>query len=1174
MDKKMLLSPLRQSLEYHQLLDRVNLEKTPVAIHGLNDSQKGHMSYGLFDDSNEQVCILTYSEVEARKIEQDLKFYIGDRGLFFPSREVIFYDLKAQTDHAQQERMETLQKIATGEKHVVVASIESLLLKLIPPALYKKDQISFKVGESIDLEKVTETFVKQGYERVEQVEGNGQFSIRGGIIDIYSGGEISPYRIELFDDEVDSIRQFQVDTQRSTQKVQELLIYPVAETIIEPSAVESVIQAIEAEGAALSKKLKGGPKERLAEKVAEVSNKFREFGHFNGVEQYAPYLYEQEASLLDYLNPNALVIIDEPQRCKERVRGYEGEFKENFKTLLERGEVLPTQGNLLLAYDKLVKSVLERRVITLSLLPKNTPDFPPKEIINFMARPVQSFHGKINLLIDELKSLQYKGYKIVLLPGTKERALRLLELLRERGIPVEFVVSHKEEIVSGQIFIMQGSINRGFEYSSMKYMTITDYEIYGVHKRKKKERRRKDAVSIKSFVDLQVGDHVVHEGHGIGKYIGIEELSVEGIKKDYIKIRYSGEDHLYVPTDQMNLIQKYIGSDKGSPKLNKLGGVEWVKTKGKVKKAIEDMAEELLKLYAERRRNKGHAFGNDGEWQKQFEDLFPYEETPDQLKSIEEVKADMEQEGAMDRLLCGDVGYGKTEVAIRAGFKAVMDSKQVAFLVPTTILAQQHFNNFKQRFSGFPVTVEMLSRFKTPAQQKQVLEGVRTGNVDVLIGTHRLLSKDIEFKDLGLLIVDEEQRFGVKHKERMKQMKESIDVLTLTATPIPRTLHMSMVGIRDMSVIEDPPEERFPVQTYVIPYNESMIIDAITKEMARGGQTYYVYNRVDGIHQVARKLQELIPEARVAVGHGQMGERELEMLMMDYLDGVYDVLVCTTIIETGLDISNVNTIMIHDADKLGLSQLYQLRGRVGRSSQQGYAYLMYQRDKILSEVAEKRLKAIKEFTEFGSGFKIAMRDLEIRGAGNLLGSQQHGHMASIGYDLYIKLLEETMAEMKGEVVEKYEDTNMELNVNAYIPERFIGSSTHKIEIYKKIASIRNQEDLYAIEEEIEDRFGDIPMSVRNLLMISYIKALGNQIRVQTITQKEKEIRIQFTRSQKLKPENIGSVLHQYPRKVSFHGSDQPYLIYQIRTADQYKLLTEIKEVIEKISGFHNEADSV
>ncbi|KAB3531872.1 transcription-repair coupling factor [Alkaliphilus serpentinus] len=1174
MMKELLLAPIKKSIEYNQLIGSIKANKTPVAINGLNNSQKPHIAFGMFKGIDRQVCLITYNQLEARQLYEDLRFYVGDQALLFPAREMIFYQTEAMTEALNEERIKVLERLSRGGNYIVVASIEALQLKITEAKEYKKHYIHFEVGESINLDRLNEIFLHQGYKRVDMVEVRGEYSIRGGIIDVYPASEELPFRIELFDDEVDSIRRFNPETQKSVDKKDSVRVYPATEIIIENQDLQIIEDRLSKELNKTAEKLVGEGQQKLIDKFNEIKEKLRNHMVFQGRNLLLPYLEGREASLLDYLVKNSLIILDEPRRIRESAEAVTEEFRDNFQTLLERGEVLPSQGRLLYSYDELVAKITKFPSATMNILPKYNPDFQPREVVNFISRGVQNYNSKIEFLVEELKTLQYKGYKIALLPGTKERALRLLELLKERGIKATFVVSPQEDLQSGQIVIMQGSLQNGFEYVSSKYMLITDGEIYGVHKKKKHQEKRKDAAPIKSFIDLQPGDFVVHEGHGIGKYIGIEELRVEGIKKDYLKIRYSGEDHLYVPTDQMDLIQKYIGSDENPPKLNKLGGVEWTKTKAKVKKAIEDMAEDLLKLYAEREKSKGYAFSEDTEWQKQFEDLFPYEETPDQLKSINEVKGDMEKERPMDRLLCGDVGYGKTEVAIRAAFKAAMEGKQVAFLVPTTILAQQHYNTFAQRFSGFPLRVEMLSRFKTPAQQRAILENLRTGNVDILIGTHRILSKDISFKDLGLLIIDEEQRFGVKHKENLKQLKKNIDVLTLTATPIPRTLHMAMIGIRDMSVIEDPPEERYPVQTYVMAHSDDIIKDSIAREIARGGQIYYVFNRVQGIHQMAAKIGHMVPNARIGVGHGQMSERQLENLMIEYYQGMYDVLVCTTIIETGLDIPNVNTIIIHDADKLGLSQLYQLRGRVGRSNRQAYAYLMYEKNKALSEVAEKRLKAIKDFTEFGSGFKIAMRDLEIRGAGNLLGGEQHGHMAAIGYDLYVKLLEETVGSLKGETVEHFEETTIDLSVNAYISEKYIINQSQKIEIYKKIASIRNKQDLYSIEEEIEDRFGDIPASVRNLLSISYIKALAKTLRITSINQKAGEITITFKDGSMLMPENISEALFNYSRTLRFHGSKEPYFVYKITTTDQNKVLSDLRDIIEKISGLQKPINSL
>ena len=1163
--QRVLLNPIRQANFYEQLIQSLEHKSGPIIIQGLLEGQKAHLAYGIFEDLKKQICIITYTEMEARQIYEDLKYYIEDKVLFFPKKDLMFYNIETITEESNEERAKTIEKLLTKGPYVVVTTVDALLLKLPPPELYNKYQLAFKVGDKIDLDDMLETFVIQGYEPAEMVETRGEFSVRGGIIDIYPSTEENPIRIELFDDEVDSIRYFEVGTQKSISKSMEAKVYPMSQSIIDPKDKDKIVEEINKELVKRLKTLPDEKKESLQKKINYYIEKIQNSASFKGMEVLYPYVDSKGSSLLDYLATDAAVILDEPNRLKQMANDIIENFREGFKSLLEAGEVLPKQGEVLFSYEDILESSQRFPMAIHSLLPQNMA-IPYKGIYPVLTRPGQMFHGKIDMFISELKQLMKRNYSVVILLATNERALSILEEVRSNGIRSNYIVSDNDNIDPSAVNLMLGNLNKGFEYVEQKLMVLTDYEIFGVHKRKKQNKRLKNTAPIKSFIDLQVGNFVVHEGHGIGKYEGIEQLRVEGVKKDYLKISYAGQDNLYVPTDQMDLIQKYIGSEERTPKLNKLGGTEWAKTKVKVKKAIVDMAEDLLKLYAKRQEMKGYAFSEDTDWQRQFEYMFPYEETPDQLKSIDDVKRDMESDRPMDRLLCGDVGYGKTEVAIRAAFKCVMDGKQVAFLVPTTILAQQHYNNFRQRFNDFPVRVEMLSRFKTPMQQKKILEEAQDNQVDIIIGTHRILSKDLKFKNLGLLIVDEEQRFGVKHKEVLKQLKQSIDVLTLTATPIPRTLHMSLVGIRDMSVIEDPPEERYPVQTYVSPYNEALIIDAITREVNRGGQAFYVYNRVQGIHRIANHIMELMPRVRVAVGHGQMSERQLEKLMMDFYHGEYDVLVSTTIIETGLDIPNVNTIIIHDADRLGLSQLYQLRGRVGRSNRQSYAYLMFERDKVLSETAEKRLKAIKEFTEFGSGFKIAMRDLEIRGSGNLLGAEQHGHMAAIGYDLYVKLLEETMAELKGEKIDRYEDTVIEINVDAYISTKYIKNQNHKIEIYKKIALIRSIQDMYDIEEEIEDRFGEIPLSVSNLLLISYIKAAGQSIRVQSISQKDKEITIQFKDLSKISLEDISEVLNKYKFKLSFHATEQPYFVYTIKTLDHQVILKEIKDIIEKISG--------
>nr|WP_246637561.1 transcription-repair coupling factor [Crassaminicella profunda] len=1150
---------------YEELKYSLNKGLSPTLVHGLIDSQVAHIVFSMNRSFHKQCLIITHSEYQAKKIYEDLKFFIKNKAHTYPTKELVFYNYDAQSHQRLEERLNTMIEMVRGEKCIVVASIESLLHKLMPKAQFCKNFFKIEYGEVVELEKIIAIFILLGYERVDMVEVKGQFSVRGGIIDFFPVTSKNPYRIELFDDEIDSIRSFDIYSQLSLEKLKEVLVTPAQEVLLDDDQKKEAIKKIKVDFKEHEKKIRE-ESNGLSEKISAFIEALQIQNRPQGFEKYLNYYYKNLELLTDYFEKDALIFIDEPSRVKERAYTAYKELEESFKGLLEKEEVLPAQVGLITNYEDFLYELNKKHVFVLSSLPKNNTYFKPKHIVSFSARMAQSFHGKIELFSNELKNYKYRGYKILLLCGTDERGKRLEENLKEQGIEAIFIKDINHPIQSGQIFILQGNLHKGFEYIKSKFLVITEDEIFGTAKRKRTTQKRKDARPIKSFVDLNIGDYIVHENHGVGKYIGVEQLKVEGAKKDYLKVKYSGEDILYVPIEQMDMIQKYIGSDTARVKLNKLGTAEWKKTKAKAKGAIVDMAKDLLKLSAIRKERSGYAFSADTPWQNQFEDSFVYEETPDQIRCIKELKEDMEKSIPMDRLLCGDVGYGKTEVAVRGAFKCVMDGKQVAFLVPTTILAQQHYNTFINRFGQFPITIEMLSRFKTEKQQEEIIKKVKAGAVDILIGTHRLISKDVAFKDLGILIIDEEQRFGVQHKEALKHLRENVDVLTLTATPIPRTLHMSLIGLRDMSVIEDPPEERYPVQTYVIEYNEEMIRDALLREMGRGGQVYFVFNRVRGIQQMAAKIRELIPDARVAVGHGQMSERQLENIMLDFMNGEYDILVCTTIIETGLDISNVNTIIIYDADKMGLSQLYQLRGRVGRSNRLAYAYLTYQKDKILTEVAEKRLTAIKEFTEFGSGFKIAMRDLEIRGAGNLLGSQQHGHMAAIGYDLYCKLLEDTVREMKGEEIQEIPETSIEINVNAFIPEKYITNESHKLEIYKKIASIRDKQDTYELEEEIEDRFGNIPETVMNLISIAYIKAMAQKMGMVHISETETHAKFVFDEAGRMNPLVISEMIGFYGNRIDINVGNNPHI--RLKYYFYNKRLKEIRGFLEKISGFN------
>lgn len=1090
------ISPLQNSKEYKDIINNIENNKSALLVNGLLQAQKSNIAYSIFSDLKKQILYVANTDLEAKKVYEDLCFYMKDKVDYLSSQDIYFYHLDAKDRNEEAKKLKVLLKMISRENTIIVTSAEAILRKYIPKDVLKENIFTYKIGDVVDLDELSKKLVSLGYERVSKIEGFGQFSVRGGIIDIFSLEYDTPIRIELFDDEIESIRTFDIFTQKSIKKIKKCTITPSREFIY-PEDVNATIE-----------KIKKDTHKFTDDDVYKSLDNIASKTYFEGVENYIDYMYEEEnKSIFTYLKEDAIVFINDLSRLKERCENYISEFKENYKLNLERGLALKEQGKLLYHYSDLEYLVEEKKLILNMLLTKAVKEFNIGSIVNFESREIPTFNGKIDILAEELNRLKYNGHKILLATNTYDRAKKLNKELLNLG--TESILSRKRDIdiQSSQIVIVVGNITSGFQYKSIKFDVITDKEMIGSNKRAKtvKTKKSNKGQKIESFLDLNVGDYVVHENSGVGRYVGIDQLSVNGVKKDYMRVVYQGGDNLYVPIDQMDKIQKFIGSDTEKIKLNKLGSNEWSKAKAKVKKEIEDMTKDLVELYARREKIKGYKFSKDTLWQGEFETLFPYQETDDQIKAIEETKKDMESNKVMDRLICGDVGYGKTEVAIRAIFKACMDQKQVAVLVPTTILAQQHYNTFRARFENYPIRVEVLSRFKTPKEQKQIIEDARKGLVDVIIGTHRIISKDIDLPNLGLVVIDEEQRFGVKHKESLKKIKSTVDVLTLSATPIPRTLHMSLSGIRDMSVIEEPPQERYPVITYVVEGKESIIQDEIEREIARDGQVFFVYNRVERIDEMASMIQKLVPDAKIAVAHGRMTGKELENIILGFLNKEYNVLVCTTIIETGMDISNANTMIVYDADKMGLAQLYQLRGRVGRSNRQGYAYFMYEKDKVLSEIAEKRLKAIKEFTEFGSGFKIAMRDLEIRGAGNILGPQQHGHMAVIGYDLYVKMLNDAIRKVKGEIVEEEIDVEIDLPVNAYIPDSYIEDEIIKIEMYKKIASIENEEDLNDIKDELEDRFSDIPKSVNALMSIAYMKTLCKKLGIEKVRMAKDEI---------------------------------------------------------------------
>ncbi|WP_273327161.1 transcription-repair coupling factor [Vallitalea guaymasensis] len=1164
---KTLVQPLRDLEAFNNALEKINKKVSPIYLTGAIDSEKCHLMHALGENRNK--LIITYNELRAREIYEDMKFFSNDNVFLYPAKDIIFYSADVHSNDIIEQRINIIKKLYDSRGYTVILSIDALMDKLIGKSIFESSIIKSKVGDVWNLTEISEKFMFMGYERVSQVESKGQFAIRGGIIDIFPPTEKNAYRIELWDEEIDSIRSMNIESQRSIDKVDEIEIYPAREVIVDKEKIAKAIDKIKKDRDQLIKTFEANNKQdevdRIKQSTSILLDKITSQKTFNGIEGYIEYFYDETVSFVDYFPKETLLYIDEPARINEKWESTKKEFNESIINRFEKGYLLKGQTEILRTIDELLLKFEDYTCVLLSTLQQKIDRFNYKFNVNFSVKSINPYHKSMEVLEKDLKYWSNNRYRTLLLTGSKTRAERLSYELKDRGIDAFYLSKLNAEIPKGKVAVSYGSLHKGFEYPLIKFVIISETDLVGKSKKRKKTKKKKFKGSkIESFTELKVGDYIVHENYGIGIFRGTEKIEIDGISKDYIKISYRDEGNLYISTSQLDVIQKYIGSEGKKPKLNKLGTSEWKKTKSRVKGIVEDLAKDLVGLYAKRQAKEGYEFTTDTVWQKEFEEMFPYEETDDQLIAIEETKNDMESRKIMDRLICGDVGYGKTEVAIRAAFKSVQDDKQVAYLVPTTILAQQHYNNFVQRMKDFPVRVEMLSRFKSQKEQKKIIDDTKKGLVDILIGTHRIISKDVVFKDLGLLIIDEEQRFGVAHKEKIKKVKQDIDVLTLTATPIPRTLHMSLIGIRDMSVLEEPPEERHPIQTYVLEHNEELIKDAIYRELSRGGQIYYVYNRVKKIDEVADWISKMVPEANVAFAHGQMNERELENIMFEYINGDIDILVCTTIIETGLDIQNTNTIIIQDADRLGLSQLYQLRGRVGRSNRVAYAYLLYKKDKILQETAEKRLQAIKEFTEFGSGFKIAMRDLEIRGAGNLLGARQHGHMESVGYDLYCKLLEEAIHEVSDDKVEERFETSVELNVDAFIPSTYIKDEIRKLGAYKKIASIEDEKDYYDVQEELEDRYGDLPKSVVNLLDIAIMKAVANKADIVNIEQKGENIKFEARKDARINPDKIPELLNKYRNQLFFTINKAPYFTYKISRVDKKQFFRHIKNVLQDI----------
>ena len=1161
--------------KFKKYSEKIKKTKSPIIVSGLTDVGMIQNIVALNKNNKKRICLITYNEIQARKIKKDLEQFNLKVGIF-KKREIVAYDYKAESMDLPYERIDILNKIYNKNLDIVITTIEALMQKMISKSTLYKNIINLKIGDTIDVDDLKEKLVLMGYERIDLIEGKGQFSIRGGIVDIAITND-NGIRLELWGDEIDSIRKFKILSQRSYKMEEEISIYPAHEFILEKDLdtvcnnIKKNVTNIEVKNNILNNEFEEGINEKVFNKeyfdkifsgINEDLELIKSGDYISKVDKYFNQFYSKQSNFLDYIIDDYIITFEEIKKIEDRRKNIIRENNNLIKMLAEKEKFIPESilniskfGN---EYKENCKILYEK--MDLQYVSEDFKKIKTEDIYNFRYREVKYFKSEIELLIDEIKQKIKENKQIAIFAGNEDQGVKFCNLLNEKGIINNYIKNSSLELENGKVIVTDGIFSSGFELYDTELLVISGEELFGadVKRRRKSNNTFKQSEKI-VYADLKIGDYVVHKTHGIGQFIGVNTITADKVTKDYIKIKYINDDILYVPTNNLDSVRKYVGAEEGV-KLNRLGSKEWTNTKNRVKKNLQTVAKELIELYAKRQKIKGFAYSKDTPWQKQFEDSFPYVETEDQLRCIEETKKDMEEAKPMDRLLCGDVGYGKTEVAIRAAFKAVMDQKQVAYLVPTTVLADQQYQSFKDRMKEFPIRVELLNRFKTKKQQTEIVKKLKLGEIDIIIGTHRILSKDVEFKDLGLLIIDEEHRFGVKAKEKIKQLKSSIDVLTMTATPIPRTLHMSVVGVRDMSVIYEPPQSRKPVQTYVLEYDEEVVKEAITKEIERNGQAFYLFNNVENIEKKAQQIEELIPEAKVAFAHGQMTGSQIEDIMNDFIKGRINVLVCTTILESGIDIPNANTIIVENADRLGLAQLYQIRGRVGRSDKQAYAYIMYKRDKILSEVADKRLKAIKEFTEFGSGFKIAMRDLEIRGAGSLLGEVQHGHLEQVGYDTYCQLLDEVLKEMQGIEVQEEVDVQIDINVSSYIPDEFIEDGSQKIEIYQDIALCRTEEDIQNTIDEIIDRYGEIPREIENLLDIARIKEGCKKSNIIKVLQKKDGIVFLYDK-QKFDPQIFEKLWKVYGTRLKFSTGKEPYITLIMKYKNDKQVLNEIKDYI-------------
>ena len=1145
-----IIGELGKNPKFCEYIKNIENKKSPIVISGLTDVGISHMISATKEFAKKPLCIITYNEMQAKKLVEDLK-YFTDKVIFLPKKEIVTYDYIAESKDLPYERIEALNKIQENKINIVVTTIEAVMQKMISKKELYKNILKFKIGDQYNLEELKQKLVDLGYVRYDLIDGRGQFSVRGGIVDISITEKIG-IRIEFWGDEIDSIRYFNVISQRSTENIEKITIYPAHEYLLETN-LENVINKIR----------NTIYPENVQEQIEQDIETIKTGNYISKIDRYLNAFYDEQETILDYINDKYIIVLDEINKIEQRLENVNKDSQNIIQLLIEKEKIAPDTLKNLLNYEQFEEKIEKKQIIYVEKFDDEIK--VQAEKYKWIYKEKKFYKSEIEILFKELLKAQEEKKKIYILAETKEKAKKICSLLNEKEIINKYeeklnqtiIVKNNESLVTVSV----GKLSSGFECFDLNELVISADDIVEGEKRKTYKNSAFKQGEKVVFADLKIGDYVVHQTYGIGIFIGVNTITADGTTKDYIKIKYYGDDILYVPTNQLDSIRKYIGGDEGGLKVNKLGNKEWLNTKARVKKNLREVAQELIELYAKREKAQGYAFSKDTPWQTQFEENFPYQETDDQLRCIEEVKKDMEQSKPMDRLLCGDVGYGKTEVAIRAAFKAVMDGKQVAYLAPTTVLAEQQYKEFKERMSNFAVRVEVLNRFKTKKEQNEIIKKLKLGEVDIVIGTHRILSNDIQFKDLGLLIIDEEHRFGVKAKEKIKQYKTNIDVLTMTATPIPRTLHMSIVGVRDMSVIYEPPYNRKPVQTYVLEYDREVIKEAITKELERNGQVFYLFNNVEKIMQKADEISSLVPEARVVYAHGRMTGTEIENIMEEFIEGKTDVLVCTTILETGIDIPNANTIIIENADRMGLAQLYQIRGRVGRAERQGYAYITYKRDKLLSEVADKRLKAIKEFTEFGSGFKIAMRDLEIRGAGSLLGEIQHGHLEQVGYDTYCKLLDEVLKEMKGIEVKPEIEVQIDLDVTSYIPDEYISDSSQKIEMYQNIALCRNEEDIQNVIDEMIDRFGNMPNEIENLLEIARIKMLCKKANIGKVqNRKEFVVFIFETGKQEI---DINYLVKKYKNRIKFTQGIKPQITLRLENSSEKNILKETKEFLRE-----------